>query len=93
MVTAEIAERLAAQSKGNVRWAILQALGGGDGFVAVDHTPITSWSSLLHTMEQIQQTGTNPRAFLDSVDPVWERPGGADPWALTALILARGLHE
>ncbi len=92
-VTAEVAERLALQSKGNVRWAILQAMGGGEGFLAVDRVPITSWAAVLHTMEQIQQTGTNPRAFLDSVDPVWERPGGADPWALTALTLARGLSD
>jgi hypothetical protein len=87
----EIAERLAVQSKGNLRWAILQAIGGSSGCVAMEHRSIASWSDVLHTMEQIQQTGTNSRAYLDSYIPVWERPGGADPWALTAHMLARGL--
>jgi hypothetical protein len=30
----EVADRLAAQSAGNIRWAVLQALAGGDGYIA-----------------------------------------------------------
>lgn len=87
-----VAERLAAQCGGNVRWATLQGLGGGDGFLA-DGLPaagaVTSWQGLLAAMETLQRTGSSPRAWLDSADPVWERPGGADPWSLLAATVAR----
>lgn len=90
--TPEVAERLAAQCGGNVRWATLQGLGGGNGFLA-DGLPtpssVTSWQGLLAAMEALQKSGSSPRAWLDSTDPVWERPGGADPWALLASTVAR----
>jgi hypothetical protein len=87
-----LAERLAAQAGGNVRWATVQAIGGGDGFLADGlSTPasVSTWQDLLGAMEALQQTGSSPRAWLESMDPVWERPGGADPWALLAASLAR----
>jgi hypothetical protein len=90
-ITLDAAARLAAESSGNIRWAILQALGGGNGFI--DDTvarpdSITDWAGLLHAMEDLQRTGTSPRAWLRDGRTVWERPGGACPWALTAATLA-----
>jgi hypothetical protein len=93
-VTREIAERIAGQSGGNVRWAVLQGLGGGEGMIAntmpaVD--TVTSWADVLAAMEALQRTGTAPKAWLGAAvggDLAWERAGGACPWALTALALA-----
>lgn len=86
------ADRLATQAGGNVRWATCQAIGGGDGFLA-DGLPapasVRTWQDLLGAMEALQSTGSSPRAWLASTDPVWERPGGADPWALVATVVAR----
>jgi hypothetical protein len=93
-VSMELANRIAAQSGGNVRWAILQGLGGGDGFIATDMSPVSSvksWATLLQAMEQLQASGTSPRAWLESTSPVWERPGGACPWAITAKILSSSI--
>lgn len=92
-VGAEVAARLAAQAEGNVRWAVLQALGGGDGFLDPSVTmPAASggWAGVLATMEALQRTGSAPRALLAGKVPaeLWERPGGACPWALTARALA-----
>jgi len=90
-VSIDAAARLAAGCGGNIRWAILQALGGGDGFIdtaVAAPDSITDWSGLLHAMEELQRTGTSPRAWLQDGRPVWERPGGACPWALTATTLA-----
>ena len=89
----DVAARLAAQAEGNVRWAVLQALGGGDGFLdpsVSKPTAATGWAGVLATMEALQQTGSAPRAFLAGSVPteLWERPGGACPWALTARALA-----
>lgn len=93
-IGADVAARLAAQAEGNVRWAVLQALGGGDGFL--DSTvmrPVAGagWVGVLATMEALQRTGSAPRAFLTGSVPaeLWERPGGACPWALTARALAK----
>jgi hypothetical protein len=86
------ADRLAAQAGGNVRWATIQAIGGGDGFLAEGlPTPesVTSWQALLGAMEALQRSGSSSRAWLKSADPVWERPGGADPWAILAASLAQ----
>jgi hypothetical protein len=94
----ELATRLATQAGGNVRWAVLQGLGGGDGFL--DLTPggwadtnVTDWRSLLAVMEGLQLSGSSPRAYLgDQVSAdVWDRPGGACPWAITAATLAASL--
>lgn len=88
----EIAERLAQQCAGNVRWATLQGIGGGDGFLAPELPPptsVTTWQDLLVAMEALQRTGSSPRAWLGSSDPVWERPGGADPWALLAIAASK----
>jgi hypothetical protein len=91
----DVAARLAAQADGNVRWAVLQALGGGDGFlnpaITRSTTAATDWSAVLATLEALQQTGSAPRAFLAGSVPaeLWERPGGACPWALTARALAK----
>lgn len=92
--TAANADRLAAQSGGNVRWATLQGRAGGAGFLADDlpaRDDVKDWPTLLAAMETLQKTGSSPRAWLASSDPAWERPGGADPWALLASTLARQL--
>lgn len=50
----ETATQLAAQAGGNVRWAVLQGLGGGDGMIAPDLPAVGSvrtWSDLLAVME------------------------------------------
>lgn len=92
-----VAERLAAQSRGNVRWAVLQALGGGDGMVAAAATAggvPTSWATVLERLEFLQKTGSAPHMWLgpagEGLD--WERPGGACPWALAARALASGVE-
>lgn len=91
-VSLDVAEKLAYQSSGNIRWAILQGLGGSDGMIDATLPPVaevTSWQQLLSVMEQLQQTGTNPRAWLRDTSPVWERAGGACPWSITAHQLAK----
>jgi hypothetical protein len=90
--TAEIAEKLAAQSKGNIRWAVLQALGGADGMIAgtMSQGPadVKSWENMLHAMEELQKSGTAPHMWLGIGSTAeWERPGGACPWALSAASL------
>jgi hypothetical protein len=94
-VSIAVADRLAAQSAGNVRWAILQGLGGGDGFVAPElmYTPINSWAVVLRVMEQLQLSGSSPRAWLGDTSPSWERAGGACPWALTAKALSSSVAK
>jgi len=97
MLDVGVAEMIAAQCGGNVRWASLQGMQGMQGekgqygFLDPDLPPpssVKTWSDILSAMEGLQRTGSSPRAWLGSTDPVWERPGGADPWALTALMLA-----
>jgi DNA polymerase III delta prime subunit len=87
----EVAERLASQSAGNLRWAILQALAGGDGYVAPEVLALrapTSWADILAQMELVQQTGTAARVWLGHSQVLWERPGGICPWAVTGYTLA-----
>lgn len=97
-VTAAVAERIAAQSGGNLRWAILQGLGGADGFVAPEvlaageKAPAT-WADVLAQMEAIQNTGSAARAWLGASPALWERPGAVCPWALTAHALAARLPK
>ena len=91
-VSLAIADRLAAQSNGNMRWAVLQGLGGSDGFVTSDicaPAAVNNWATLLGAMEKLQSTGSSPRAWLDDSSPIWERPGGACPWAITAKLLSK----
>jgi hypothetical protein len=94
LVSGEVAARLAAQADGNVRWAVLQALGSSDGFL--DPTvgmPAagSGWAGVLAAMEALQRTGSAPRALLAGKVPteMWERPGGACPWSLTARALSK----
>lgn len=93
----QIAEKIASQSGGNVRWAILQGLGGSDGMIDSGLTEMSrepaSWAALLSMMERIQQTGTNPRVWLGDTSPVWERAGGACPWSITAHQLAKHIVD
>jgi hypothetical protein len=91
-VSLAIADRLAAQSNGNMRWAVLQGLGGSDGFVTSDicaPAAVNNWATLLGAMEKLQSSGSSPRAWLDDSSPIWERPGGACPWAITAKLLSK----
>lgn len=96
----ELATRLATQAVGNVRWAVLQGLGGGGGFLEESSsdsdwmdTDVSDWRSLLTVMEGLQRTGSSPRAYLgDQVAAeIWDRPGGACPWAITAATLGQSL--
>jgi hypothetical protein len=90
--TTDHADTLAKQSNGNLRWAILQALGGEEGMVApeMDTIEIHGWTDILHAMETMQSSGTAPRAWIEEC-PVnqWDRPGGACPWALSAWTLCK----
>ena len=89
-----VASRIADQANGNVRWAILQALGDADGYLEPDLPApgsIQTWGDLLRAMEQLHESGSNPRIWLQDTSPVWDRPGGACPWAITAHRLARTL--
>ena len=89
----EIAEQLAAQSGGNIRWAVLQGLGSSDGMIAPSvaerSKEPSTWAELLATMEEMQRTGTSPATWLGPT--VWERPGGACPWAVSAYLLAKSI--
>jgi len=100
-LSVEVAGTIAAQSGGNIRWAVLQGLGSDSdspgssvGFIDPTVPPPSSvrdWPSLLAAMESLQKTGTNPRAWLANDSTIWDRPGGACPWAITADLLALSL--
>jgi DNA polymerase III delta prime subunit len=90
----DVAERLAEQSAGNVRWAVLQALAGGEGYIAPEVAALpapTSWADILAQMELVQQTGTAARIWLGYPQALWERPGCICPWSVTAHTLAKQL--
>lgn len=69
-------------------------LGGRpEGLVDESVSPpadVKTWASLMEAMETLQRTGSSPRAWLQThgLDAAWDRPGGACPWALTALAMA-----
>jgi replication-associated recombination protein RarA len=90
-----VAEQLATQSAGNIRWAVLQALAGADGYVAPEvaelHDPPATWNDVLAQMELVQQTGTAARVWLGHSQTLWERPGCICPWSVTAHTLASHL--
>jgi hypothetical protein len=96
-VTIELADILATQSEGNVRWAVLQGLGGGQGFCEGSLADLPQlkgegkWAYTLRIMEFIQKTGTNPRSFLGGTG--WDRPGGICPWAVTASRIAGAVSD
>lgn len=88
-VSLEAATAIAADANGNVRWAVLQALGSGSGLVDPSvrlRGPPRTWAELLATLEAVQATGSSPRAWAASTSTVWERPGSADPWAIAARL-------
>ena len=86
------AAEIAQQAGGNVRWAVLQALGSGDSLIGERPAERLTWASLLAYMEEVQRSGWSPRHTLPGdPSPVWERPGGACPWSLLALALAKRL--
>jgi len=90
-LSVEDASRFAAQCDGNVRWSVLQALchqNQNTGFIGCTYEAPTTWSALLAKMEEVQQTGTSPRAFSKWESTVWDRPGGIDPWSVLALELS-----
>ena len=84
-----ICDTLGVQCDGSLRWAVLQGLGQGAGFiddsVTLKKGNESKWSYVLRVMEEIQGTGTNPKALLGGS---WDRPGGICPWALIAKSLA-----
>jgi len=92
-VSIDVADRLAVQAEGNIRWATLQGLGGSDGFhgfLAADLQMDqiqgeTKWARVLRVMEALQTTGSYPKAAIGGTG--WERPGGVCPWAVAAKTL------
>jgi hypothetical protein len=92
-VSMERVREIAAQSGGNIRWAVLQALGGGDSLLS-SHVPLSdtmNWSSILSFMEDVQRSGSSPRHAIRHQDgnSMWERAGGICPWSLLALALTK----
>lgn len=91
--TMERARQIAAQAGGNVRWAVLQALGSGDPLVgvSVELPEKMTWTSILSYMEEVQRSGSSPRHSLPDPGPssIWERAGGVCPWSLLALALSK----
>ena len=86
------AAEIAQQANGNVRWAVLQAIGSGDSLLLNKPAERLTWPSLLAYMEDVQRSGCSPRHCLPGdPSPVWERPGGACPWSILALALAKRL--
>jgi len=97
-ISVEMATRFASQSNGNVRWGILQGLCLkqndkvlNSGFIGCEYKAPTSWTELLAMMEEVQKTGTSPRAFSKWESSLWDRPGGVDPWSILALELSESL--
>jgi hypothetical protein len=90
-ITMERARQIAAQAGGNVRWAVLQALGSGDSLVSVGADEKMTWASILSFMEEVQRSGSSPRDSLAGSGPssIWERAGGVCPWSLLALALSK----
>lgn len=90
LIDKDLADRLAHQSEGSICWAVLQGLGGGEGYIDpsihLDCGTESKWSYILRIMESIQATGTNPKACIGSIG--WDRPGGICPWAQVAHTLA-----
>lgn len=89
------ANKIAEESEGNVRWAVLQGLGFSEGersgFVGVERKAPTSWSELLAIMEEVYASGSSPRAYAQQTGKAWDRPGGVCPWSLLALELSNTL--
>jgi hypothetical protein len=93
-ISTEIADMLAKQSNGNLRWAILQALGNENGMIAPDMGCISihSWNDILVAMETMQSSGSSPRAWIEECPASqWDRPGGACPWALSAWTMSKNI--
>jgi len=90
-VPMERAREIARQSGGNIRWAVLQALGEGDSLVMeTGGAPEKmSWTTILEFMEDVQRSGSSPRHTLQNNSHVWERAGGVCPWSLLALALTK----
>jgi len=91
-----VAGRFAGEANGNIRWAVLQGLGNKSAEISTtglvdptlpSPTSIDTWQSLLAALEQIKQTGSSLRTWLNHENPVWERQGGACPWALASAAL------
>jgi hypothetical protein len=99
-ITVESATRIAESCDGNVRWAVLQGLGSSKsygsgvetGCLSVERRKPTGWADLLAVMEEIQTSGSSPRAFSQKPSVVWDRPGGICPWSLLALELSQSLE-
>ena len=99
-ISVDDANRFAGESNGNVRCGVLQGLGmqrnqalglaakQEQGFIGCEYKEPTSWSELLAMMEEVQKTGTSPRAFSKWESALWDRPGGVDPWSVLALELS-----
>jgi DNA polymerase III delta prime subunit len=90
-VTLEQAEQIVKDCDGNVRWAILQALGSGDRQVDAcvpAASTVQDWPALLAALERLNETGSVLRTWLDNDRIQWERAGGACPWALAASAAA-----
>lgn len=87
----EKARAIGIQAGGNVRWAVLQALGSGDSLVSVAADEKMTWASILSFMEEVQRSGSSPRHSLAGSGPssIWERAGGVCPWSLLALALSK----
>ena len=88
-------EILGNQCDGSLRWAVLQGLGQGTGFIdqsihLTQKPGETKWSYVLRIMEEIQATGTNPKSLIGK--GVWDRPGGICPWAVIAMSLSQDLR-
>jgi hypothetical protein len=88
------AREIGNQAGGNVRWAVLQALGSGDSLISTVDPPVRmSWASILSFMEEVQRSGSSPRHSLPNQDrgpsALWERAGGICPWSLLALALSK----
>ena len=98
-LSVESAEKIVAESGGNIRWCVLQALG--DGMTQIDESvphisSVHGWADILAAMEALSRTGSVQRAWIasdasstGSASHPWERVGGACPWALTANALAK----
>jgi len=90
-VSMERAREIAGQSGGNIRWAVLQALGGGNSLVMEPGgiSEKMSWATILEFMEDVHRSGSSPRHTLHSNSHIWERAGGVCPWSLLALALTK----
>lgn len=97
-----VCSKIAEDCQGNIRWAIQQGLSlncRDQQFNSLIDPVFTkapeTWAEIQEVLRATYLTGSSPRAvaahFNTAAPDDWDRSGGACPWTLLTLALARGL--